>query len=273
MPSVAANGIKLEYASSGAPTDPAIVLIRGLGTQMVEWSKRFLTEIEGLGLRVVIFDNRDVGLSSKLEEQYELVDMAADVIGLLDALNISAAHLFGISMGGMVAQLVAVHYPERVLSLCSVMSSSGNPNLPPMSAEAREYLLRPATSGEPEAAIELSADNAAYFGSPGYPELLPVRLARARLAYERCHFPEGVSRQMTAVLNDGSRVERLATVQAPTLVLHGADDPLIEPHYGEDTAACIPGAQLQIVPGMGHNIPDALAPDIARRVGDFLAAL
>lgn len=273
MPTAQANGIELEYASIGSATDPAIILIRGLGTQMVEWSDRFLTDLQALRLRVVIFDNRDVGLSSKVEEQYELVDMATDVVGLMDALDIQAAHVFGISLGGMVAQLVAVNFPSRVLSLFSVMSSSGNPELPPMSNEARDYLLRPATSGEPEAAIELSADNAAYFGSPGYPEVLPVRLARARLAYERCYFPMGVSRQMTAVLKDGSRVSRLANIVAPTLVIHGADDPLIEPHFGEDTAANIPGAQLQIVPGMGHNIPDALAPDIARRVGEFVAKL
>ena len=273
MPRAQANGIELEYASFGVTQDPAIILIRGLGTQMVEWSEALIAGFTSLGLRVVIFDNRDVGLSSKVDEPYELVDMAADVVGLMDALEMPAAHIFGISLGGMVAQLVAVNYPQRVLSLCSVMSSSGNPDLPPMSATAREYLLRPAASGEPAAAIELSADNAAYFGSPGYPELLSVRLARARMAYERCYFPVGVARQMTAVLNDGSRVARLAKIVAPTLVIHGADDPLIEPHFGEDTAANIPGAQWQLVPGMGHNIPDALAPDIARRVGEFIAAL
>lgn len=273
MPVAHANGIELEYASFGSTADPAILLIRGLGTQMVEWSDRLITDLTALGLRVVIFDNRDVGLSSKVDEQYELVDMAADVVGLMDALDIDTAHVFGISMGGMVAQLMAVNFPERLLSLCSVMSSSGNRELPPMSDEARDYLLRPAASGEPAAAIELSADNAAYFGSPGYPELLSVRLARARMAYERCYYPIGVARQMTAVINDGSRVERLAKIVAPTLVLHGADDPLIEPHFGEDTATNIPGAQWQVVPGMGHNIPDALAPDIARRVGAFIATL
>lgn len=273
MPTAQANGIELEYASFGAASDPAILLIRGLGTQMVEWSNRFITDLTALGLHVVIFDNRDAGLSSKVDEQYELVDMAADVVGLMDALNIQAAHVFGISMGGMVAQLMAVNFPQRLLSLFSVMSSSGNPELPPMADEARDYLLRSAGSGEPQAAIEMSADNAAYFGSPGYPELLSVRLARARMAYERCHFPVGVARQMTAVIKDGSRVERLAKIVTPTLVLHGADDPLIEPHFGEDTAANIPGAQWQVVPGMGHNIPDALAPDIARRVGAFIAGL
>ena len=139
-----------------------------------------------------------------------------------------------------------------------------------MTIEAREYLLRGAADGSAEAAIALSADNAAYFGSPGYPESLEVRTARARLTYERCYFPLGVARQMAAILADGSRVARLAQVKAPTLVLHGADDVLIAPHFGEDTAANIPGAELQIVPGMGHNIPDALAPDIAQRVGGFL---
>lgn len=273
MPTAHANGLELEYASYGSTSDPAIILIRGLGTQMVEWSNRLLTDLEALGLRVVIFDNRDVGLSSKVDQQYQLLDMAADVVGLMDALEIPAAHVFGISLGGMVAQLVAVNFPTRVLSLCSVMSSSGNPDLPPMSSTAREHLLRPAASDEPQAAIEMSADNAAYFGSPGYPEPLAVRLARARLAYERCHYPLGVARQMTAVINDGSRVARLAHIVVPALVIHGADDPLIEVHFGEDTAANIPGAQLQIVPGMGHNIPDTLAPDIACRVGEFIQAL
>ncbi len=272
MPSITANGLQLEYAVYGAVTQPTIVLIRGLGTQMVEWSQRFIQGLQSLGLAVVIFDNRDAGLSTKLEDTYQLSDMAVDTVELMHGLGIESAHIFGISMGGMIAQLVAYQFPAAVQSLFSVMSTSGNPELPPMTKEAREHLLQPTIGRGRDAIIAQTAANAVFFGSPGYPESAAVRMRNAARSYDRCYAPDGVSRQMLAILDDGSRVDRLQQIAAPALVIHGAADSLVQPHFGADTARHIPGAEYQLVPGMGHNIPDALAPDIVRRVGEFLRA-
>jgi pimeloyl-ACP methyl ester carboxylesterase len=252
----------------GDAAHPAIVLIRGLGTQMIEWSPVLLERLVEGGLQVVIFDNRDAGLSSKAADAYTLDDMAADVAGLLDALGIERAHVFGISLGGMIAQLVAVNHGGRVACLFSVMSSSGAPGLPAAAPEIRERLLARATGRD--ATVALDAANRAVFGSPGYPESETARLEMAARAYDRAYCPEGVERQMRAAIADGSRVERLRTIGVPTLVIHGADDPLVPPACGEDTARHIPGAELAIVPGMGHNIPDTLAPVIAEHVLGFI---
>jgi pimeloyl-ACP methyl ester carboxylesterase len=194
--------------------------------------------------------------------------MAGDVVGLLDALHIERAHIFGISLGGMIAQQVAIVYPDRTLSLISVMSTTGNPQLPQPTPEMRARLVESAATAE--GLIALNAENRAVFGSPGYPESYEVRLKASREAYERSYRPDGVARQMKAVIADGSRVERLREINVPTLVIHGADDPLIPVAAGRDTAAVIPGAKLEIVPGMGHNIPDALAPTIVAIVAEFV---
>ena len=262
-----ANGVELAYSDTGGNA-PAIVLIRGLGTQMTEWSPVLIEGLRQQGLRVITFDNRDAGLSSKLEGNYPLSAMADDVAGLLDVLSVDRAHIFGISLGGMVAQLLAHHHPQRVLSLCSVMSSSGNPELPPMTDDVKAALFRQVEGRE--AIVRLDAENRELFGSPGYPENERTRLAAAGAAYDRCYCPQGVGRQLTALMSDGSRVERLKTIDAPTLVIHGAADRLLSPACGEDTANCISDAELAIVDGMGHNIPDALAPHIVELVGDFI---
>jgi pimeloyl-ACP methyl ester carboxylesterase len=266
---VETGGLKFACRRWGDPSAPAIILIRGLGTQMIEWSPRLVEALVAGGLQVIAFDNRDVGLSGKLDASYSLQDMAADVVGILSELNIDRAHVFGISLGGMVAQLVALHYPERVRCLFSVMSSSGNPQLPTAAPEVRQKMLEQASGRE--AIIALDAQNRALFGSPGYPESLETRMEMATRAYDRCYYPEGVARQYEAAMGDGSRVTRLQQIAVPTLVIHGADDPLLPVQGGEDTARQIPGAQLQIVAGMGHNIPDSLAPDIAARVLTFVA--
>lgn len=252
----------------GATELPSIILIRGLGTQMIEWSPVLLERLVAAGLHVVIFDNRDAGLSSKPGSAYALDDMAADVVGIMDALGIDRAHVFGISLGGMIAQLVAANHGDRVACLFSVMSSSGAPDLPTAGPEIRQRMLERATGRE--ATIALDAANRALFGSPGYPESEALRLEMAARAYDRCFCPEGVDRQMQAAIRDGSRVERLRTVSVPTLVIHGADDPLVPPGCGEDTARQIPGAELAMIPGMGHNIPEALAPVIADHVLGFI---
>ncbi len=263
-----AGRLELACCRFGAPEDPAIVLIRGLGTQLIEWPATLVQGLVEAGLQVVIFDNRDAGHSSKVEVQYTLSDMAADVVALLDSLDIPRAHVLGISLGGMVAQLTAVEHPERVRTLFSVMSNTGDPALPGAAPEIRERLLR--TAQGRAAVIELDAENREIFGSPGYPEPLEARRAAAERAYDRCYCPEGVARQMRAVIADGSRRERLRGLSVPALVIHGADDALVPPSGGEDTAACIPGAELELVPGMGHNIPAALGADIAQRVVGFI---
>ena len=262
-----ANGIELAYNDTGGG-GPAIVLIRGLGTQMTEWSPALIDGLRQQGLRVITFDNRDAGLSAKMDAEYPLREMADDVAGLLDHLGVARAHVFGISLGGMVAQLLAYHHPGRVLSLCSVMSSSGNPDLPPIDPQVMSALLRQADNKDD--IVRIDAENRELCGSPGYPESLETRLSAAQAAYERCHYPQGVARQMQAVFSDGSRVDRLGQIDAPTLVIHGAADKLLSPECGRDTARCVPRAELQVVDGMGHNIPDALAPQIAARVGGFI---
>ena len=271
MPMAGVNGISLCYETYGETHSPTIVLIRGLGTQLIEWPIALLDGFVRSGLRVVVFDNRDAGLSTEMPETdrgYRIEDMAADVVGLMDHLRVERAHVFGISMGGMIAQHVAIGHAERVLSLISVMSSTSNPDLPQPSPEMRARLVEDAESTD--ALIELNAKNRAVFGSPGYPESLDVRLAAARRAHARSFRPAGVARQMRAVLADGSRVQRLRLVKAPTLVIHGADDPLIPAAAGRDTAAVIPGARLEIIEGMGHNIPETLAPRIVEIVIDFI---
>lgn len=267
MPRATVGDVTLEYAVYGS--GPCIVLIRGLGTQMIEWPDALIDGLVARGLQVVVFDNRDAGLSSKCESDYTLSDMAADVVGLLDGLQIAQAHIFGISLGGMVAQLVAVEHPQRCRSLISVMSGSGNPQVPTVRREALPWLLE--TAEGRDAVIALDALNRQRFGSPAYPEDEATRIAAATRAYERCHCPAGVARQMRAANADGSRVERLRNVTVPTLVIHGADDPLVDVAAGQDTAACVPGARLDVIDGMGHNIPARLAPEIVARVEAFIA--
>jgi len=265
---VAAGGLTFACQVHGDAHDPPIVLIRGLGTQLIEWSPVLVGALVAGGLKVVVFDNRDAGRSSKPDHDYSLDDMADDVVALADALGIDRFHLLGISLGGMIAQLVAVRHGSRVARLFSVMSTSGNPDLPRPPQAVRERLT--AQAGDREGSIRLDVDNRAFWGSPGYPESETERRRLAETTYDRCHHPQGVARQMNAVLKDGSRVERLAGIRTPTLVIHGADDVLVLPEHGADTARAIPGAEFQLIPGMGHNIPDGLAPEIARRVLEFV---
>ncbi|NJN52316.1 MAG: alpha/beta fold hydrolase [Gammaproteobacteria bacterium] len=270
------GAVDICFETHGAVEDPAIVLIRGLGTQLIEWPPSLIASLVAEGLFVVTFDNRDAGLSTELVDArssppYRVEDMAGDVIGLLDHLQVERAHILGISMGGMIAQHVALSHPARTRSLISVMSSSGNPDLPRPAADVFARLNRTAT-GE-DAIIALTAENKAVFGSPGYPESLAVRMTSARRAYERSYRPAGVARQMQAIVADGSRVDRLRTIRVPTLVIHGADDPLVPLAAGKDTAANIPGSRLIVIDGMGHNLPDALVPEFVGHVAAFIESL
>ncbi len=265
---IEAGGLTFAWQRHGSEAGPALVLVRGLGTQLIEWSPVFLEALVAGGLQVIIFDNRDVGRSSRLTEDYPLSAMAGDVAQLTKALAIDRFHVLGISLGGMIAQLTAVEHPERVLSLISIMSSSGDPTLPRPSSESARRLR--VTADARAEAIALDVENRAFWGSPGYPESEAERRAMAEAVYNRAHDPEGVSRQMRAAIADGDRTERLKGLELPALVIHGADDVLVLPAAGEATARAIPGAAFELVPGMGHNIPAGLAPHIARRILEFL---
>jgi pimeloyl-ACP methyl ester carboxylesterase len=292
MTAVHANGITLETEEKGDKRHPPIILVRGLGTQLIDWPAPLIQGLADKELRVVIFDNRDVGLSSKIDEAgtpdlikilaqaaagepihppYTIHDMALDVIGLMDALGISSAHMFGISMGGMIVQTLAARHKDRVLSMISVMSSSGNPSLPPGKPEAMGMLMaKPPDPMDRKGAIAQMANTLRVIGSPGYPEPEEVLWEAAEKRFDRCYCPEGVSRQMAAVIADGSRVELLKTISVPSLVIHGADDPLVPVEGGIDTAAHIPGASLEIIPGMGHSIPKELVPRFIEMISTFI---
>ena len=282
MVQILANGIQIEADAAGDPSAVAILLIRGLGTQMIQWPPSLLRELVAAGHRVVRFDNRDVGLSQKFDSHpttdlatvmqtvraggapevaYRLDDMAEDAIGVLDAFGIERAHVLGISMGGMIAQLVAAKHPDRTRSLISVMSSSGDPSLPAAKPEAMQVLMsRPENPLDRECVIEHGLAGRRVIGSPDYPdddEQVRDELGRA---FDRCYHPAGVARQMAAVIASGSRVPLLARIAAPTLVIHGAADPLVDIEAGRDTARRIPGARFEVIAGMGHDLPSALVP-------------
>lgn len=280
MPRARANGIELEYEVFGAASARPLVLIMGLGAQMILWDDDFCATLAARGHQVVRFDNRDVGLSSKIDgwrtldvvaamggwalgravaAPYTLSDMAADTVGLLDALGLGAAHLVGASLGGMVAQTLAIEHPRRVLSLTSIMSTTGNPRLPRARPEAAAALLQPPPRDR-EGAMARAVKVFRTIGSPGFPlDEARVR-ARAARSFDRCSHPTGVARQMLAVLASGSRVEGLRRVTAPTLVIHGTDDPLIPVAAGVETARLVPGAELLLIEGMGHDLPRAVWP-------------
>jgi pimeloyl-ACP methyl ester carboxylesterase len=279
---IQANNIKICYDTFGEDTNPVFLLIMGLGGQMVTWEEDFCQEIASQGYFVIRFDNRDVGLSTKLDEApvpdvmammkgefvevpYKLIDMAKDTVGLLDALNIPKTHLCGVSMGGMIAQTIATEFPERVLSLISVMSTTGNPELPPPRAEASAALMAPP---EPErsAHIEQGIERWRILEGGILPfdeEFIRNRVART---YDRSFYPLGTIRQMAAIISSGSRKEALKSINIPSLVIHGTADPLVPIEGGQDTADAIPGAKFVSVDGMGHNITPNLAPQIIREI-------
>ncbi len=281
MPTVKANGIRLEYESRGDERAEAILLIMGLGAQMTRWADEFVDRFVARGFRVVRFDNRDVGLSERLEAAgppdipgiiaalhahttppaaYTLSDMAADAVGLLDALGIAKAHIVGASMGGMIAQLVAADYPEHTLSLTSIMSTTGHPDLPRATPEAMAVLNErgPTPTEDLEGYLDHAVKSAKTIGSPGYPFDEATIRANAKRDAERSFYPVGFLRQYAAVMASPERRAKIAGITAPTVVIHGDADPLVPVTGGRDTAEHIPGADLRVIPGMGHDIPPAL---------------
>ena len=286
MATLAANGINIEYDDTGDRNAPAILLIMGFAMQLIAWPDALCAGLAGRGFRVIRFDNRDIGLSTKIESAapvsafealtramkgeaieapYTLRDMALDAIGVLDGLEIDKAHIVGASMGGMIAQIVAAEHAARARSLVSIMSTSGNPKLPQAKPEAMAALLAPRAT-EREAAIVQSMKTNRIIGSPGFPTSDADLRAKVERGIDRCFYPPGLSRQFVAILASGSRVEMLKRVRVPTLVLHGADDPLVPVEGGKETAALVPGAKLEIIPGMGHDFAAGLVPILVNAI-------
>ncbi|UCC64325.1 MAG: alpha/beta fold hydrolase [Anaerolineae bacterium] len=278
--SVQANGVELVYDTFGQPSAPPLLLIMGLGGQMIAWDDEFCAQLAARGYWVIRFDNRDVGLSTRFDEAgvpdmaalaqarargeaiqapYTLADMADDAAGLLDALGAGSAHVVGVSMGGMIAQAMAIRHLDRVRTLTSIMSSTGNPDLPPPTAEALEILLKPAPADR-DGYLESAIQSRQVLGGSPFPVDEDRIRMRAGQAFDRGLHPEGTARQMAAILASGSRKEALRSVIVPTLVIHGDADPLVPVEGGIDTADAVPGAELLIIEGMGHALPPALWP-------------
>src|SRR5947208_2930075 len=225
MPRVSANGIEIEYETFGDPKAQPMLLIGGLGSQLLSWDEDFCALLAGHGFHVIRFDNRDSGLSTWVDDAYTLDDMADDAAGLLDALGIPAAHIVGASMGGMIAQLVATRHPDKTLSLCSIMSTTGDTSVGQPTPEAMAALLGPPPQNREEA-MERGVAATKIIGSPVYPADPDEVRARSARAYDRCAYPEGVARQLVAILGSPDRTPALASVDVPTVVIHGDADPL-----------------------------------------------
>jgi pimeloyl-ACP methyl ester carboxylesterase len=276
-------GITLEYETTGSPSDPPLLLVNGYASQLIAWPRAFCERLALGGRFVISFDNRDCGLSSKLEDHgaepsavigaassgdfrkarelaaYTLSDMAQDGLALLDALGIERAHVIGASMGGMIAQTMAIEHSARLLTLTSIMSTTGEPQYGRSTPEAREALLTPPPSDR--AGYIDAAERTLTWRSKRYPELAEARQLAGE-SYDRCYCPQGTSRQFAAMISGGSRADGLAQLSVPTLVMHGLDDTLIQPSGGERTAELVPGARLMLVEDMGHDRPEPLWPEV-----------
>jgi pimeloyl-ACP methyl ester carboxylesterase len=280
MPNVKANNIQIEYDTFGNPTSPPLLLIMGLGGQLIHWDENFCRQMAAKGLFIIRYDNRDTGLSTRFEAAglpdmsgllnarlqgqsiptpYTLDDMADDAVKLLDALDIEKAHICGSSMGGMIAQTAAIRHPRRLLSLISIYSTTGNPDLPQPQPAAMEALLTPPPV-ERQAYIDFNVVTMQTIAGSGFPfDEQFIRNISAR-AYDRAFYPPGVGRQMMAVMAQEDRTSALASVTVPALVIHGTTDPLVPAAHGKDTADAIPGAQLLLIEGMGHDLPRIKEP-------------
>jgi pimeloyl-ACP methyl ester carboxylesterase len=284
------NGIEIEYETFGNRSGRPLLLIIGLGGQLIVWSEEVLKQLVDEGHFVIVFDNRDTGLSSKMEEAgvpdipgtlaalmkgekikvpYTYYDMGDDAVGLLDALGIEKAHICGMSMGGAIAQTMAISHPTRLLSLILIYSPTGNPNLPQTKPEMMD-LLMPSPVSDRNAYIEHMIKTFRVVSGSGFPldeERLREGLARS---YDRSHYPEGVSRNLLAAFVRGNRRRSFPSITAPTLVIHGDEDPLCLVENGRDAAEAIPGAELMIIKGMGHDLPYRGAwPQIVEAISAF----
>ncbi|KWV91613.1 alpha/beta fold hydrolase [Erythrobacter sp. YT30] len=290
MPTITTTttGLELYYETHGNPEHETMLLVMGLGAQMTLWPEEFVAAMVDRGFHTVLFDNRDIGLSQKMGDArapgiawqvlrkrfgwpapvpYTLKDMADDAAGLLGALEIEKAHVVGASMGGMIAQLMAIHHRHKMHSLTSIMSTTGNPKLPQAEKEAMEVLVAPLPSMEEEDLVAHGMRIRETIGSPGFPGDPEKRRAVVLKNVRRNVYPAGLPRQLAAIIDDGDRRKRLEGVTTPTLVLHGEGDPLVKVEAGRETAKHIPGAKLVTIPGWGHDLPldltDTLADEIA----------
>ncbi|HEX3801413.1 MAG TPA: alpha/beta hydrolase [Solirubrobacteraceae bacterium] len=287
------GGIALEYETHGSGSDPPVLMVMGFASQLVAWPRDFCAQLAQGGRHVISFDNRDCGLSEKLDgidarvgevsaaasagnfemaralAPYTLADMAADGFGLLTALGIEQAHIVGVSMGGMIVQTMAIEHPERVLTLTSMMSTTGEPAYGQSTPEALQGLLAPAASDRD--GYIASADIWALWRSKRYPELDQARAIAAE-SFDRCYYPEGAKRHLAAVVASPPRTSGLARLRVPTLVIHGLDDTLIAPSGGERTAELVPDAQLLLIEDMGHDRPSPLRPRICQAILEHTAA-
>ncbi len=278
VPDVRANGIDLRYETTGNPDDPGLLLIMGLGAQLVDWPAGFVGELAARGFHVVRFDNRDAGLSTAFDDlpapdlaaifggdpagaPYLLSDMASDAAGLIKELGLEPVHVVGASMGGMIAQQLTLDHPDLVASLCSIMSMTGDRAVGRPTPEAAAALMRPPATTRDEI-INGAVAASRVIGSPGYPTAEAELRRRATAKFERSYRPAGGQRQYAAIVASPDRTEALQSVAVPTVVIHGADDPLINVSGGRATAAAVPGAELLVIPGMGHDLPEALWPQI-----------
>lgn len=289
MPNIRANNIELYYEENGPADGPVILLVMGLGAQMIAWPDAFIHGLVSKGYRVIHYDNRDVGMSQRMEGAktphlvwtmfkariglpvrvpYTLGDMAADGIGLLDALGIDKAHVVGASMGGMIVQLMAANHRERTLSMTSIMSSSGKAGLPGARPDIqRQFMVKRSPDASREEAVAFGAAlvSAFSFPDPARPENAHAEMTAK--AFDRGYYPVGTRRQLLAIIADGSRVERLKTIKVPTLVVHGGADPLVPKEGSEDIARHIQGARLEIIDEMAHDLP----PSQVGRILDLIA--
>jgi pimeloyl-ACP methyl ester carboxylesterase len=291
MAQTSANNITIEYDTFGDRSAKPLLLVMGLGGQLIHWRDEFCAQLAERDHYVIRYDNRDTGLSEKFghlgvpdmmelatrlmagepaNAPYSLNDMAADAFGLLDMLELEAAHVCGVSMGGMIAQTMALSNPERVYSLTSIMSSTGNPELPPSSDEAMAAMLSPAANNREEA-IDRSIHVSSVIGSPAYPT--PIEEARARAAegYDRAFYPEGIARQMAAIAAHGNRRPALEKLQLPALVIHGDADPLVHVDAGRDTHEALKGSEFIVIEGMGHDLPEPLWSQVITAIDSLTA--
>ena len=279
------TGIELEYVTTGDPADPPLLVVNGYTSQLISWPQGYVEQLVAQGLFVIQFDNRDVGLSTKLDGQhvspgavlsaslrgeplpavpYTLSDMAVDGIGLLDHLGIDRAHIVGNSMGGMIVQTMAIEHPERIASVTSVMSSTGDPRVGKPTPEARDALLAPPPPTREE--YIAASSNSSIWASKKYCDPGWLRDMAAR-QYDRCFYPEGATRQLAAIYASGDRSDGLRTLDVPMLVIHGRDDTLITPEGGERTAELVPASRFLLLADMGHDHPAPLWPVLAEAIG------
>jgi pimeloyl-ACP methyl ester carboxylesterase len=273
VPQAHVNGIDIEYVTHGELSNPPLLLVMGLGAQLIAWPDGFVDGLRARGFFVIRFDNRDSGLSTKFEGlpdiaalftgtdlssvSYRIEDMADDAAALLSELGITRAHVVGASMGGMITQALVINHPELFMSATSIMSTTGDRAVGAPTGEAMTALLRPVATSREEA-IQASVEGSLVIGSPAYPTEERLLRVRAGKAYDRSYCPEGTARQLGAVLGSPDRTEGLRGVRIPFLVVHGEADPLVTPSGGDATAAAVPDSKLLAIPGMGHDLPEAL---------------